>query len=410
MKRILIAFAAVIVFFMTSVVPFVPTADAWSPKPWTPKPWELREWKPQPPAELKEWKPDSTEMKNWELQQWVLAQHEMVSWELNNNPDLTAWEVKNYELIAWELEQWNLELQGQGGNPSGGLDGNTSANSPPVQGPQLPPSEVTGGDNQVPEPSGENGPSVDDSSGEETASPATEKKEEDGPSQLDAIKFISKDVAGETVNFADKMIRADEADAMKNFSDFQKGLALSGVKTFTKGNNLFDSAFMVTDVAEESKKSLEAVKNLRDVQELRALTKAGRIDDALQMAGSVKTYTATNAIVASVMLPFSVADTYQNYQKIDGTSGWERADAIVETLGSAGGVMAGLAAPVSFIPVVGQVAGAGLLAVGTVLTLGSVVYKAARNWRKIKDTAVNAVKSVGDGIKKIGSKIGSWFK
>ncbi|QFT87767.1 hypothetical protein FIU87_03795 [Bacillus sp. THAF10] len=408
MKRILIALAAVTVFFMTSVVPFVHTADAWSPRPWTPKPWELKEWKPEPPAELKEWKPNSTEMKTWELQQWVLVQHEMVSWELNNNPDLTPWEVRNYQMIAWELEQWSLELA-QGGNPSGGLDGNTSINSPPVQGPiPLPPGDVNGGENS--DPSNDGGTSDDDAKGDgETDSKASDSKDKTGPSQYDAIKFISKDVVGSTVNFADKMVSGTDAEAMKNFSDFQKGMFLSGVKTFTKGNNFFDSTFMVTDIAEESKKSFEAVKNLKLINEMRDLSRAGRIDDALQMAGQVKTYSATNAIVASALLPFSIADTYQNYQKIDGTSGWDRADAIVETIGSAGGVMAGLAAPVSFIPVVGQVAAAGLLAVGTVLTLGSVVYKAARNWRKIKDTAVDTVKSVGEGVKKIGSTIKSWF-
>ncbi|CAG9620269.1 hypothetical protein [Sutcliffiella rhizosphaerae] len=411
MKRIFIAFAAIAIFFMTSVVPFVHTADAWSPKPWTPKPWELKKWEPEPPTEMREWNPSSTDLQKWELRQWVLTQHQMVAWELNNNPDLTPWEVRNYELIAWELEQWDLELQGQGGGPTGGLEGNTSANSPPAQGPMPIPDQDQPSINNPSQNNGNDQYAGNSPSSVETAAPGTgsDSGSSTGPSTYDAIKFISKDIVGSTVNFADKMVRADDADALRNFTDFQKGMFLSGVKTFTKGNDFFDSAFMVKDVVDSSKKAYDAISDYSTLRNIRDLSRAGRIDDALQMAGSVKSFSATNAIVSTALLPFSVADTWNNAQSIQGTSGWDRADAIMNTIGSAGGVISGLAAPVAMIPG-GQVVAAGLLAVGTVLSLGSVVYKAARNWRKIKDTAVNTVKNIGNGIKNVGSKIASWFK
>lgn len=206
------------------------------------------------------------------------------------------------------------------------------------------------------------------------------------PSEYDVGKFAAKDVLGNTVNFADQILRDDSAnpaDYLKN----RRGIFYSGFKTIVKGDPSIDAINDSVDVVSKAKDIYGNAKTYKELQNIKNMQEAGDIIDAatkydeLYKAG--KTFSPANAIVSAVTMPFTIKDTYDNVQKLNNAKNSEEKTAAKwDLVGNAGEIVTGLAPAVAMIPGAQPIA-AGMVVVGGVLSLASVGHKLYRNRHKI---------------------------
>ncbi|AST94173.1 MULTISPECIES: hypothetical protein [Sutcliffiella] len=398
MRKISILFLAM---FFVAWNAFLPVANAWNPGVWKPAEWKLEdlqqhEWKVDP-LEIQEWLPENlTEQTivlyeltqyEWftqspELMQWVMEDLENREWIIENYDvvldelsQLSDWTVDEITVMEWqltELRDFSSTVQDALQQDINELEGNNSANSPPS-------TETEASSPSLTDPSASPEDAISNS----------------GPNKYDIIKFTSK-MVGDTVNFADKLARQNDASASDLYK-YKNNIFYSGIKTFTKGNEALEGVFAGVDTVRTGKKLYEEINKLRSLGKTReAVSQAGSISSASQLVNTpaTKTFTPANAIVSTALLPFSIIDTVNNVQKIQSTSGVDRTDAIMSTIGSVGDVITGLAAPVAMIPGLQGVA-AGMVVVGTAASLISLGYKTFRKRKEIVKGAKNLAKKIG---------------
>lgn len=331
--------------------------------------------------EMEEWK-----IEDWEIEEWKQEEWKLYDWEVDQ------WELDKWQLEQWEINQWELENN----LPQSINDGNSSGDS----------TDSNSENNQI---------SDDDS--EESDSKGASKEQKDDESfisfktpELNDVLGFTKDMLGETVDLSYRGI----TEGPLTNGDFWKSKANilnAGFKMFVQddqslvaGDDLVTAFGYGQDLHDSWKffNEYRQISNLRSAGDI--ITAASRYTDLLNQT---KTISPGNAIISTVTMPFTVAETVGNVNKLINASDSETmTDAAWDLAGNTGSLLTGAAPLVALIPGAQPLA-VGLFAVGTVISLASVGRKLYKNRKEI---VADVKKKYGIAKKKIGNFFNSIFK
>lgn len=381
------ALLAILLILFLNVGSFAINAYAWGS-------WDAPKWD-APKGEAPTWEAPEGQSPEWELSEW-------------NAPE---WNGPEWGAPDWRSPEW--DSSGSGGDGSSVNDGTD------IQIPGLPPKL----------PDGTVNPPYNDSYKhplfeqlEKYRLPSSEHADPDPFFTFDEVTpykgaKLAKDIAKETINFTDKILKnqnKDDYSPYKDFGNMHGKMLYAGAKTFTKGDPTLEAAAQAYDVVKGTKDLKGKYDTYRTFQDIKNLKNQGDILDAARkyddLLSAGKTFTPANAIVSAITLPFSVKDTYDNMSKLNNASSpEEKTNTTWDLVGNAGEIITGTAAFVALIPG-GQPIAAGMAVVGGILSLASLGHKLYRNREKIWTDIKKKGKAIADGAKKTWNKITSIFK
>ncbi|MFT4415398.1 hypothetical protein ACLM5H_16175 [Fredinandcohnia humi] len=396
LRRICFSLLAIVVLLVTNPGSLAYAWGSWNTNPgWKGPSWDT------PPT----WETTPT----WET---------VPSWEIPPEWNQHPWQIQpEWGENPWVTPPvWNQDpanpTGGNGTNPNGPT---VNPNNPSQNGPGQNPGDNT----STPSDNTQTGPTdnVNDNDksqdGSKQDSGNSEPTTSDSPffnfkdiDQKGAIEYISKDILGGTVSLIGKTANGGEITP-KDFLTYKGNIFYAGFKGFTKGDQTVDFIYDSADVATKSVDLYKQVSTFNDFRQIQNLQKSGDIlaaaakYDELVQAG--KTFTPANAIVSAIAMPFTIIDTVDNVGKFNAAkTSEEKTAAGMDLVGNAGSIISGAAAGVALIPGAQPIA-AGMLVVGTALSLVSLGHKIYRNRTKI-------VKDVKEKFSKAKKAVTGFFK
>lgn len=313
-------------------------------------------------------------------------------WQTAPQWSAPAWTASDWSNSPWKTPPvWNAPVQNQPGGPGNGPEGGSGPGNVPggSNGPSLPGQPGTNGPvaGNHPNPNFQNpGQNTLEQLNNNVRNPSDSFFEFEAPSTYDGISFVGKDVIGETINFADTIIRQDSA----NFGDYlssRQNIAYAGFKTFVKGDPTLDAVYDGVDLVTGAKDIYDNYNRFQSLNTVRQIEQTGDIilaaEHMAELHRTGKTFSPGNAVVSAITMPFTVYDTVQNVGKFnEATTTQGKWDAGMDLVGNSGDMITGLAPFVAMIPGAQPIA-AGMVVVGGVLSLASLGYKMFRNREKI---------------------------
>ena len=411
------------IFFASWTTLFPLAAHAWDPGVWNPTDWNVeelqkREWKVPPLSEREwaqydllertiafqeltkyEWMTQSPELLQWVMtdldnQQWIIENHDIVRDSLQERTDLTQRELTVMEWQLSELREYSITMQELQQRK---LDELNSPSPSELSNQELTTNTELTTNNLESRTSNNTIENI-----QSNLSNLDEKKGKFNLSAKDGLSMM-ENIIKETVSFVYEIHDKDDV-TFKDYLSHRNGLFLGVGKTILKNNS--DAMDTIFDGVDAVKSGAEAIKMINTIRgagsaaetagQVGTVTRsAAQVTGNVAQAGSVaKTLVPASAFVSTAFLPMTIYATVQDVKSISGTSGMERTDAIMSTIGNAGSVIAGLAAPVALIPGAQPIA-AGMLAVGAAASAVSLGYSAFRNRKKIVKGGSKLISKIG---------------
>ncbi|MEK5037267.1 hypothetical protein [Sporosarcina sp. FSL K6-3457] len=369
-------------------------AGDWDAPKWDAPKWDAPTWD-APTWEVEEW-----ESPDWELSEWKATEWKSPEWELSE------WKAPEWNGSEWVVPNLNSPMHQGGNGKQESVNDNVNIDDP---------------ESSVKLPDGTTIPTDKEGPTHPTLDKIVPQPEEpfftiDGPTPYSGGK-LAKDIAKETINFVDKVLKNQDDidyDPLKDFGKSGKNMIYSGFKTFTKGDTTLETGAQVYDFVKGAKNLKGKYDTYKEFIDIKRLKDAGDVAASLQkyddLVRAGKTFTPANAIVSAITLPFTVKDTYDNVNKLKNAStAEEKRNTRWDLAGNAGELLTGTAAFVALVPG-GQPIAAGMVVVGGVLVLASSAHKLIRNRKEIVADLKKKGKAIADGAKKTWGKITSIFK